>query len=58
MSKKYDSLYSLVEYDRAAREYFSSLPDYVQEAAASRSDNICSMDSLQGYVDSFLAGDK
>ena len=38
--KKYDSLDTLLAYDQKAKEYFHSLPDYVQETMRSRAEGI------------------
>ena len=38
--KKYDSLDTLLAYDQQAKEYFNSLPDYVQETMWSRAKGI------------------
>ncbi len=54
---KYPDLNSLVEQDAQAREYFYSLPDYVQEQIASRGQNVNSYESLCDYAENLLRGD-
>ncbi len=55
--KKYDSLDTLLAYDQKAKEYFNSLPDYVQETMWSRAGGINSFESLCHYADNLTKGD-
>ena len=42
----------------AARQYFNSLPEYVQEMIVQRRQNIKSEDELHNYADNLTQGDK
>lgn len=55
--KKYDSLDTLLAYDKQAKEYFHSLPDYVQQAMQSRAQGINSFESMCHYADNLTKGD-
>ncbi len=55
--KHYASMQELLSQDRAARHYFASLPDFVQEQIQSRADSVNSMASLQDYAENLLRGD-
>ncbi len=55
--KKYDSLDTLLAYDKQAKEYFHSLPDYVQQAVQSRAQGINSFESMCHYADNLTRGD-
>ena len=57
MPKKYSGLNSLLNEDQQAREYFDSLPDYVQGTIAERSGHINSLESLRDYAENLLRGD-
>lgn len=54
---KYLNLDSLINSDSKAKEYFCSLPGYVQEQIRSRSGNVNSFDSLRDYAENLLRGD-
>ena len=55
--KHYASMQKLLSQDRAARHYFESLPDFVQEQIQSRAGSVNSMASLQDYAENLLRGD-
>ena len=55
--KKYDTLDTLLAYDQQAKEYFNSLPDYVQETMWSRAKGINSFESMCHYADNLTKGD-
>lgn len=57
MSKKYQDLYTLMEEDAQAKQYFSELPDYVQEQISTRAGHVNSIDSLKDYAENLLRGD-
>lgn len=58
MSKqKFKDLFCLMEQDQNAKQYFSSLPDYVQEQITSRASGVNSLDSLKDYAENLLRGD-
>ena len=42
----------------AARQYFSSLPEYVQEMIVQRRESIKSEDELHRYADNLTQGDR
>ena len=54
---KYHTLNELIAQDTEAGEYFSLLPDYVQEMISQRGDNVNSLASLQDYAENLLRGD-
>lgn len=55
--QKYSDLYSLLESDGEARQYFETLPAYVQETISERADGVNSFESLCNYVDKLTRGD-
>lgn len=57
MDKKYPDLYNLIAEDRQAHEYFSKLPDYVQEEIDHRAGHVNSFASLQDYAENLTRGD-
>ena len=57
MHKKYANLKTLLQDDHAAYDYFASLPQYVREHVAERSDEVNSMDSLVSHVENATKGD-
>ncbi len=56
--KQYNGLYSLIEQDDAAEEYFDALPEYVKDSICQRADNIRTISDLESYADNLLAGDR
>lgn len=56
-SKKYSGLDVLLDADRNAAGYFSSLPDYVKSSIAQRKSHINSIESLKDYAENLLRGD-
>ena len=62
MSKKEQrypgGLGELLSADMSAKEYFMSLPDYVQGMIQQRNDNVRTADTLHRYAENLLAGDK
>ncbi len=48
----------LLSSNLSAKEYFMSLPDYVQGMIQQRSDNVHTYSELQRYADNLLSGDK
>ena len=57
MQNKYPDLYSLLESDGDARQYFDALPDYVQECIRDRSGGVNSFESLCNAADKYTRGD-
>ena len=57
MAKKHSGLGSLIKQNSDAKNYFESLPDYVQESIAQRGDNVNSIESLRDYAENLLRGD-
>jgi len=57
MHRKYNDLNALIEQNSEAKQYFSSLPDYVRDQIGQRSDHINSLASLQDYAENLLRGD-
>lgn len=51
-------LYGVLGSSPAARQYFNSLPEYVQEMIIQRRENIKSEDELHRYADNITQGDK
>mgnify|MGYP006917873557 CR=1 FL=1 len=56
-SQKYDSLFTLVDQNAEARQYFDKLPDYVRDQISQRAQSVNSLDSLQDYAENLLRGD-
>ncbi len=54
---KYPNLNSLIQSDNQAKQFFYSLPEYVQEQIMQRADSVNSMESLQDYADNITRGD-
>jgi len=57
MGAKYNNMYTLLENDTEARQYFENLPDYVRAQINTRADNVNSLESLQDYAENLLRGD-
>ena len=57
MAKKYISLNELLVAEKPAKEYYESLPDYVQDQISWRGSAVNSLDSLQDYAENLLRGD-
>lgn len=57
MEHKYSGLYSLIEQDREAKQYFSSLPEYIRSQISQRADGVNSFESLCHYAENLLRGD-
>lgn len=57
METKYNNMYTLLENDTEARQYFENLPDYVRAQINTRADNVNSLESLQDYAENLLRGD-
>ena len=51
-------LENLLSQDAELKQYFNSLPDYVQETIRERANNIDSAITLRRYVESITSGDK
>lgn len=51
-------LNDLLSKSASAKEYFMSLPDYVQGMIQQRSGHVQSEDELHRYAENLLAGDK
>jgi hypothetical protein len=48
----------LLNTDSAARSYFASLPDYIQDMVAERCSNVSSIHELKRYAENLMQGDK
>lgn len=57
MERKYPDLYNLIAEDREAHEYFSKLPEYVQEEIDQRAGRINSFASLRDCAENLTRGD-
>ncbi len=57
MSHYASGLEQLLQHDAQAAQYFSSLPDYVQQSIRTRSQSVNSLASLQDYAENLLRGD-
>ena len=53
-SKRYDGLYSLMEQDDAAEEYFDALPEYIKDSICQRAETICSRSELESCAHTLL----
>ena len=49
-----NGLNDLLKENAEAAQYFSSLPDYIQDSVSDRADNITSMEELKDFADSLL----
>ena len=58
MLKKYPDLYSLIDQEPEADQFYNSLPDYVPEMISQRATSVNSFESLQNYADNLLQGDR
>ena len=54
---KFPDLNALLQDDPQARQYFNSLPDYVQDQISSRPNGVNSFASLQDYAENLTRGD-
>lgn len=57
MQKKYHDLFSLMEDNSEAKQYFQSLPDYLQDAISQRANGVNSYESLCHYVEKLTRQD-
>lgn len=57
MGKKYKELFDLIEQDGQAKQYFNTLPDYVQETLCQRAGRVNSYESLRDYAQNLTRGD-
>ena len=57
MPKKYNGLDSLISQDQKAKQYFSSLPDFVRDQITTRAQNVNTYASLRDYAENLLRGD-
>ncbi len=55
--KKYPDIYTLLDSSQQAKQYFDSLPDYVQEHIQTRAESVQTFESLQDYAENLLRGD-
>lgn len=55
--RKYPDVYALIHEDPQAKQYFDSLPDYVQNQIGTRAGNVNSFASLRDYAENLLRGD-
>lgn len=54
----FEGLNNLISQDAKAKEYFMSMPDYIQGMIIQRGQNIHNADELIRYGENLLAGDK
>lgn len=57
MTRKYADLTEMLRQNPAAKKYFNSLPDYVQETICERGDAVCHTEALKDYAENLLRGD-
>lgn len=55
--KRFKDLNDLISNCGTAKDFFNSLPDYVQSSICQRSGNVCSEEELRNYADNLLKGD-
>ena len=55
--QKYEDLYSLIQSDPKADQYFRSLPEYVQDAISSKASGVNSYERLLSYAEKLTRGD-
>lgn len=54
---KYPDMYTLLDHEPAAKQYFDSLPDYVRDQISTRAKGVNSFASLKDYAENLLRGD-
>ena len=57
MPEKYNVLFDLVERNKEAGKFYSSLPDYVKEMMSQRADNVQTEEELRDYAEMLTRGD-
>lgn len=57
MQKKYHDLFSLMENESEAKEFFQALPDYLQDAISQRANGVNSFESLCHYAENLTRQD-
>ncbi len=55
---KYPNLHALIQQESDARDYFNSLPQYVQEQISMKASGVNSFDSLKDFAENLLRGDQ
>lgn len=56
--QKYPDMYELFKRDAQAKQYFDSLPDYVQDQISTRANGVNSLASLKDYAENLLRSDE
>lgn len=56
--QKYPDMYELFKHDAQAKQYFDSLPDYVQDQISTRASGVNSLASLKDYAENLLRSDE
>lgn len=54
-NKKYSNVNDLISEDKKAKEYFMTLPDYIQGEVNLHSDSIHSLNELQNYAENIVS---
>lgn len=54
----YKDLYTLVQNDPEANQYFRSLPHYIRESISQRAQSINSIESLRDYAENLTRDDE
>ena len=54
---KYSNMDALLKNEPEAKNYFTKLPDYVQDQIRTRAANVNSYDSLRDYAENLTRGD-
>ncbi|MFU0832976.1 MAG: Toxin-antitoxin system, antitoxin component, ribbon-helix-helix domain protein [Oscillospiraceae bacterium] len=54
----YKDLYTLVQNDSEANQYFRSLPNYIRESIRQRGESINSIESLRDYAENLTRDDE
>ena len=57
IAMKYSGLKELLAGEPEAKQYFNTLPDYVQDQISTRPWGVSSYESLRNYAENLLRGD-
>ena len=57
MPQEYEGLFDLIEKDQNAKEFYSTLPDYMKEMMSQRSQNVRTEEELRDYAEMLSRGD-
>lgn len=53
----YPDVYTLIQKDTKARQFYNKLPTYVKDQICTRAESVNSLESLMDYADNLTRGD-